>query len=265
MTVLLVDAGNTRVKWALWDGVRGTALYGHGSLRHGGEEVPDLAPLLALAEPPAAVMLASVATAGLDERLAQALSQVCGCSVRTARVQRELRGLTAGYARLESLGVDRWLALLGAGALVGYPCVVADLGTAVTVDAVDADGRHLGGAIAPGRWLQRTSLWRSTARIPASADGLPAPATLFAGDTAGGVAAGVDHGIAALVTRAWQRAAGNGANPAQPANPARIPSPPLLVTGGDAPALRPLLPASARVEPDLVLLGLRIVFEATVA
>jgi type III pantothenate kinase len=247
-TLLLVDVGNTRLKWALSrDGKRVAG----GAIAHRGEPRPDLAPLLAQASGIEAVVAASVAPAALLDQLTAMLRDAgVHRPVHQPRVVREMAGLTAAYPKLENLGVDRWLAMLGASRRVGFPCVVADLGTAVTVDAVATDGQHLGGAILPGRHLQRDSLLSSTARIR-HGDAGPATSTVFATDTGAAVAAGVDHAIASLIRRARMTLA----------TAAGEPKVALVVTGGDADDMRALLPSDTCFEPELVLLGLQIWWE----
>ncbi|MEM9383771.1 MAG: type III pantothenate kinase [Pseudomonadota bacterium] len=260
---LLIDIGNSRVKWAQAT-PGGGALQAHGAYAYEHPQDEDLrgslsaALMQVLPRAVSAAVIVSVGRQALAQGVAQSLRRERSARVVLAQVQREFRGLTVGYNHPSHLGVDRWVAMLGAGRLVGYPCTVVDLGTAVTVDAVDRAGQHLGGAIAPGRTLQRRSLRQSTARIR-TGEREPAPSSLFARDTAEAVAAGVDHGLAALVNLAQADAARElalcGSLKADRAWP------PLLVTGGDAPDLLPLLPAHAQHVDDLVLEGARSLLE----
>jgi type III pantothenate kinase len=162
---LLIDIGNSRIKWA-WaqDGELQTERAGQG----------DFAALERACRPdaasrPDAVLLASVAGA---ERARQ-VSELC--SVRWETAPRILRsreaqgGVRNGYAQSEQLGVDRWLAIVGAVARYGKPVVVWDLGTATTLDAVDGSGQHLGGWILPGPGTMLDSLVKGT-RLKAPAD-----------------------------------------------------------------------------------------------
>lgn len=256
---LFIDMGNSRVKWAQAS-AKDHALEAHGSRPYEvlGEHAPVAALMDALPPAIAAAVVVSVGHPDMAQELGARLQRLASGQVIVAKVQREFRGLTIGYEQPANLGVDRWVAMLGAARLVGYPCTVVDFGTAVTVDVVDGDGQHLGGAIAPGRTLQRRSLRQSTARIRAGGRE-PVPPSLFASDTGEAVAAGVDHGLAALVRLAHASAARRldpGADPqAEPGWP------PLLITGGDAPDLLPLLPAHAQHVDDLVLEGARSLLE----
>lgn len=256
---LVIDLGNSRVKWAQAM-AKEEPLRGHGSRAY--EELGEEAPLTGLMNAlPAALSAAVIVSVGhqdLAQGLAARLQRITSDQVVLAKVQREFLGLTVGYEHPANLGVDRWAAMLGAARLVGYPCTVIDFGTAVTVDVVDGSGQHLGGAIAPGRTLQRRSLRQSTARIRAG-EREPVPPSLFASDTGEAVAAGVDHGLAALVSLAHASAA----RKLDPTGGRRADGgwPPLLVTGGDAPDLLPLLPAHAQHVDDLVLEGARSLLE----
>ncbi len=144
----------------------------------------------------------------------------------------------------EKVGVDRLLAALAAYRLTGSACVVVDCGTAVTVDAVDADGTFLGGAIFPGRDMMARALAEGAAQLPTVAIG---PAESGIGrNTEEAIRAGIVHGsdgaLAALIAGA-QAAAGRKAT--------------VILTGGDAPLPgSPVLRPAFKVVPDLVLAGL---------
>ena len=144
----------------------------------------------------------------------------------------------------EKVGVDRLLAALAAYRLTGSACVVVDCGTAVTVDAVDAGGTFLGGAIFPGRDMMARALAEGAAQLPKVAIG---PAESVIGrNTEEAIRAGIVHGsdgaLAALIAGA-QAVAGQGAT--------------VILTGGDAPLPgSPVLRPGYKVRPDLVLAGL---------
>jgi len=143
---LLIDQGNTRLKWAWATG---------GSIDQTSTGRGDLAALLATAEAGAAgapreILVSSVAGAQRDTELREQCLERWDIEPRWLKSRAEQGGVSNGYARPESLGVDRWLAIVGAVAVYGAPVVVWDLGTAATLDAVDASGQHFGGWILPG-------------------------------------------------------------------------------------------------------------------
>lgn len=153
----------------------------------------------------------------------------------------------------ETLGIDRALAVLGAGRRYGFPAVVIDGGTALTLTAVDDRAEFLGGAIAPGLGLQLRSLSEKTAALPA----VPPPEQLpdpWAQDSAGAIASGVAQGVTALVLtwlRDWR---------------SRYPTGTAVLTGGDGPrilqylrAIDPPLAAGLQLDPTVIFAGIQAV------
>jgi type III pantothenate kinase len=243
MTRLLVDVGNTRVKWALErDGV----LDSRGASTHRGRPVAEaLHPLQVLASKVERVIVSSVGGELIEEALRDLVQQRFGVAPEVAAVRREAFGLRIAYAHPERLGVDRWLGMLGARAMHAGVLLVVNAGTALTVDAVDAGGAHLGGLIVPGIATMKAALLAETAGIRDAGDDSRSNPALFADDTGAAVDAGTVHALAALVDRATAELARRaGALPT------------LVLTGGDTERIRPLLAARATIEPDLVLQGL---------
>jgi len=236
---LLIDLGNTRVKWA-WQAVPDGSLVDAQGANH---DVGRCAQLLtAVAEhEPADIWLSSVAGAAADS-LQSAIQAACSATTTRAISPAQLGGIRNAYSQPERLGVDRFLVLLAAARR--YPAqalLVVDAGTALTIDALDAHGQHLGGSIAPGLGLMRHSLGRGTATLGASAD--PPRVTLdqLGADTEGAIECGIlsaAHGAIALRLQQLR--------PRQPR---------LLFTGGDAVALARDF-AHAEQFPLLVLEGL---------
>jgi type III pantothenate kinase len=190
--------------------------------------------------------LVSVRSHEETQAIAHLVLSYAGEGLAQASVATSYAGVTNGYDRPEQLGVDRWLAILGAFALCRRSFVVIDLGTAVTVDLVRGNGEHLGGYIAPGLPLLRRQLSSSTGRI-ALGEGLPV-GTL--NDPGRNTEDGVDRGCR-LMLKAYVQA--------QIENARSIlgDCPKVYLTGGDA----ELVSDSASTEhvPDLVFRGLAIV------
>ncbi|NDE02354.1 MAG: type III pantothenate kinase, partial [Gammaproteobacteria bacterium] len=166
--VLLVDLGNTRIKWA-WlraDGTPGRML----AAEHAGWKATDFAKELFARRSSGTkieVHVVSVAAAPVRAALRKAVCSVTGRWPRLVRSVRRLAGVQNGYREPWRLGADRWLALLGARELQkpGSAVCVADIGTALTIDLLDAEGVHCGGAIVPGPQLMTETLLRSTGGI----------------------------------------------------------------------------------------------------
>jgi type III pantothenate kinase len=173
-----------------------------------------------------------------------------GLEAQFAVTRRDCLGLRVAYAQPTRLGVDRWLALLGALGRGAAAALVVDVGTAATFDVLAPAGRHLGGLILPGLTMMRDSLFAGT-HIPS---GEPESADEpWATDTGAAVATGSLHALAALAERLhqrlWDRLSGSvGVGSAPP--------PALLITGGDGPRIAPLIARPLELVPELVLCGL---------
>lgn len=156
---LLVDIGNNRTKWALKQQ--------NGALRpmHACENanIANNADLRTMIGQSTKIVLACVAGEGVLQQFKALIPEKTALHVMQA--QAETCGVFNGYAQPETLGVDRWAALLGAWGMRRAPCVVVNAGTAITVDALNADGEFLGGTITPGLRLMMQSLRSSTAQL----------------------------------------------------------------------------------------------------
>lgn len=236
---LLVDLGNTRLKWALESPRRW--LGGFAADVNVGM-VPDFDRLWHDLGPPARMMVANVRGAAAEAAL------IAWCTRRWAVVPRCLNpavpvaGIANGYRDPAQLGPDRWAAVIGAHAVGSLPVVVVDCGTAITIDVVDQHSRYLGGAIMPGLELAWRSLHDRTEQI---VDGAADCRHVLGRSTAECVASGVFYGLVGGVERVIEEA---GRSLGALAN--------LLLTGGDALRVQPFLKRPAMVEPDLVLRGL---------
>ena len=235
MSDWLFDLGNSRLKFA--------PLHADGSvgemagIAHDGQAFPAgwdtlLPPRIEAAH------VASVAAPALRVRLLDALA-VRSSRIGLAATQRRWNGLEIAYAEPARLGVDRFLALLAAHARGGAWLVVG-VGTALTVDLVDAAGRHHGGRIAPSPTLMREALHGRARQLPAQGGAYRE----FADDTDGALASGCLGAALALVERSREAARHLFGD-----------APGLLLHGGGAAELSPHL-ADAVTDPALVLRGL---------
>lgn len=159
MTVA-IDAGNSRIKWAVHDGQRW--------LDRGVQATADAPGLAAAATQWPAnsrAVVCNVAGAAVGESISSLLAQR-GARVSFLRAGAEACGVRSCYEIPEQLGADRWAALIGARAVCDSACVVVCAGTATTVDLLDANGVFAGGLILPGFELMRAALARNTAQLP---------------------------------------------------------------------------------------------------
>jgi len=244
---LLVDIGNSRVKWACLssDGTLG----GQSASDYSGWSLQDWSEALFGAGDVSRVLAASVADDSVDGLLVAAARRAGAADVTFVETTREAAGVRNGYADPALLGVDRWVAAIGGYAHARGACVVADVGTAATIDVVSADGRHLGGYIVPGPELMVASLLSSTSDLGERhvASGGSIAEAGFADNTRDAIERGCRLAVAALVDRCVMDAA-----------EAVGPGPRLLVTGGAAAAVLPHLGSPAEHLPDLVLRGLAV-------
>lgn len=236
MTQWLFDLGNSRLKCARLDesGRLGDVIaFGH--------DESSFADALRRHLPADAdsACLASVASPALRAQVIEVLTERFQ-RISLARTQAAFAGVHIAYARPEKLGVDRFLALVAARARAARACLIVGVGTAVTVDLLDAQGRHLGGRIAPSPRLMRDALHRAAAHLPARGGRYQE----FADDTEDALVSGCDGAALGLIERSLRKAGEQcGAIPA------------LLLHGGGAESLLAEL-AEATYAPSLVLEGL---------
>ena len=229
---LLLDVGNTAIKWRLADadGLRdpsGVAATGASLCESVKTHEWN------------AVVLSSVAGEVADTALLTALKTVRSVPVWQARAESSCLGLVSCYAQPARMGVDRWLAMLGARQASAGPLCVIDAGTAITLDLVAAQGRHEGGYILPGADLMRRALTADTGRI--QVDALDAPTLSPGSDTQTCVNAGGWRAVIGAVQSVL----------------ADYPEHRALLTGGLAPVLLEM-GLSATHHPHLVMEGLRL-------
>ncbi|MBI2382357.1 MAG: type III pantothenate kinase [Gammaproteobacteria bacterium] len=238
---LLLDIGNTRVKWAQWQGGR---LHAGGALSH--EAFLEALASATIAKPEA-VHIACVGGTELRASFDAAISACWGLRASWAAPHAEFGGLRNAYAEPERLGVDRWLAMLAGRHRVGGAVLVVDAGSALTLDCVDAHGQHRGGLIVPGLGMARRSLFSDTGqvRFPLARPCAPEHEGAWGRDTEQAVKFGVLWNAVGLVEyMAKQAAEALGSPPA------------CLLTGGDGAQLGPWLRIAHTPCADLVLEGL---------
>lgn len=252
MKLLLVDLGNTRIKWAQ-RGARG--LGRQKAAAHAGWTAADFSRALfgaaARGAAPSGMRVVAVSVAGTPVRraFAAAVRAATGQAPWFCKSVARDGGVRNAYREAWRLGADRWVALVGARALCGSaPVLVVDIGTATTIDLLDGGGAHRGGAILPGPALMIESLLRDTGGIRRRAGGVARGRQPFARDTASALAAGALQGTAGAIDRALGQAR----------RQLRSRSVRLLLTGGAAATVAPLLQARAMLVPDLVLQGLAV-------
>lgn len=200
------------------------------------------------------VRVSSVLGHEQDKSLATAVLARWGCHCEFAQSTPSCAGVNNGYVHPTALGVDRWLAVLAAFHRIAGPVLVVDLGTAVTLDYVQADGTHTGGFIVPGLQLMRQSLLRETAAIRfAAAESLSdlSPGT----QTRDAVERGTVLSLVQLISAEVERFSGLCEHGAGAFN-SRSAS--VVLCGGDAPLVARYLTCDPQLVADLVLDGLAL-------
>ena len=247
--ILLIDIGNTRIKWAALSQGR---IGQQSAIAHEGLTREQLhAAMLATAPSAQRVLASNVGGTRVGELIADCIRSEWRIEVEFVQSSASAGGVRNAYRDPRKLGVDRWLAMIGAHAVESGPVCVVSVGTAMTIDAVDADGRHHGGVIVPGPQLMVASLFSNTSEIARRAEQGDSTLALFADNTLGAVEQGATHALAALAERAVETF---GRETGQPSA--------LMLSGGAAARVASAVSLPYRIVPDLVLRGLAVLADA---
>jgi len=238
---LLIDMGNTRLKWGITTGgqiITGQSLLNTRINRH------ELIELWKGIRPPRRLAVSCVSANRLLELVQSVAFELwLDVDVILVKPQAQAFGVINAYQQPEKLGVDRWLSLVAVWQQYHQPACIVDCGTAITVDLIDADGRHQGGLISPGLTLMKKSLGQGTEALPVSeasyAFGLAnfTEAAIYSGTLTAAIGL-IEHVLAK-----------------HPENTQ------LILTGGDAELIAGQLGVASTVDPDVVLRGLLCVLE----
>lgn len=262
---LLIDAGNSRIKWAIANSANSADSSGslahagaasHDSLVDGEPELPGWADLPA----PGSAWISNVAGEMVGARVNALIdARWPGLPRTVVRASARQCGVTNRYTTPDALGSDRWAGMIGArAAFPGEPLLIATFGTATTLEALRADGTFVGGLIAPGWTLMMRSLGEHTAQLPMfdalaantadTAAGAAQPGPRFATDTKRSISAGCALAQAALIERAWHDLQDEWKEPVR-----------LVVGGGAAAEVTAALNVPHTRHDALVLAGLALI------
>jgi type III pantothenate kinase len=259
MSFLAIDVGNTRLKWAHYaDAKPGSAMLEHGAVFL--ETIDNLAESQWQNLPqPRAILGCVVAGSGVQRRVEEQL-ELWRAEPQWVVPSQQACGVVNGYDHPSRLGSDRWAALIGAyhhnsvpqdlenhtGNAIRFPVshqptLVVMVGTAITVDALDASGRFLGGVILPGFGLMMRALELGTA-------GLKTPTGEvcdFPTQTGDALMSGAAQAIAGAVDRLYGKLCVRSAQ-----------TPRILMTGGAVTKLAPLIEHPFEIVETLIFDGL---------
>ncbi|MGA7964698.1 MAG: type III pantothenate kinase [Gammaproteobacteria bacterium] len=228
--------GSTRVAW------RGPG--GFGVAVHEGRPGEVLASRLSVPLSQR-VVVGSVAAAEVTEELRTTLSRRWNTATELLQATAAADGVSNGYRDPTQLGIDRWAAIVAAFHVHGGPLIVADCGTALTLDYVDAGGAHHGGLIAPGLGAMRAALAHNTRLTLQIVGEAVHEIPEFGRDTTTAVAAGCLAAVTGLLERVQARVSAAEKTPCR-----------LVITGGDAETILAHLSSPWQHVPHLVLDGL---------
>ncbi|QKJ66805.1 type III pantothenate kinase [Deefgea piscis] len=235
---LLLDLGNSRIKWR-------HSPSGCSGVAHTSSELwQQCANLPAGAQ----ILGCAVGAADLQQQIDQLFSQHWQVRPQWLQVTRQALGIVNHYPQLNEQGPDRWAAILGARQ--HFPqqnLLVISAGTAIVIDTLLANGDYLGGSIAPGLGLMKSALHQATARLPHASGTLQA----FPQSTLDAIETGCVRAIIGSIEQALSAAIAHG-----------HPIEQVIVFGGDAAYLQPLLNAKAIAVDNLVLDGLAALLTA---
>jgi type III pantothenate kinase len=246
--MLVIDAGNSFVKWAfatpeddLARALRPWSARGQVAL----SDLECLAGVWADLPRPGTIIGSCVGGESVRYTIERGFNSAWP-QIHWIQSEATCRGTTSGaiingYAQPAQLGTDRWAALIGARALMGAQAVLVVMcGTATTIDLLTATGHFTGGVILPGLALMQTVLHERTAALPSSSGHV----VIYPDCTADAIASGCLHAQAGAIERLWHLH--RGAHEALTC----------LIAGGAATSIGPFLTVPYQIREDLVLLGL---------
>jgi type III pantothenate kinase len=236
---LLVDVGNSRLKWACESD--GKLTEQSAVLHQQLDWQTQLFSAWQTLPKPKKLLISSVAQAEIQQAITGSAKQLWrNISVIIPNSQAEGFGVKSSYLYPEKLGVDRWLCLIAARHFYSQAAWIVDCGTAITVDFIDANGVHGGGLIAPGLTLMKKALLQNTAALNFSQQSYQVG---LANRTEAAIFSGTLYAAVGLIEQALKM---------------QTVSAVVLLTGGDAALIGAHLSQTFITEPDLVLKGLSI-------
>ena len=261
--ILLLDVGNTRLKFACWNR-ENNVLSEQEAIAHHGQFPPIIDEIQTAIQlntrrsetgsqgGPTRILVSCVAGKLAEQSIRESCQRCFNLDPEFARTQKNFKGLKIAYEQPERLGVDRWLAILAAKSSLGFkktPVCVVDSGSALTIDVVSAKGDHQGGFIIPGFYLMYDSLLNGTHEVHADKTSLQK--LDWGKNTSEAVSQGALFAIVATVNesyRCFKEQEGDVC---------------MVLTGGDAKLLAPHLNEADTCihTPELVLLGLLEYFD----
>jgi type III pantothenate kinase len=246
---LLIDMGNTRLKWAVTTG--GQLMTGQ-FLVNSQINRDELVRHWKGHYHPRRIAISCVSKHQLLELVLTVAQQLwLDVEIIQVKSQAQAFGVINSYPQPQKLGVDRWLALVAVWQKYHSSACIVDCGTAITVDLINADGHHQGGLISPGLAMMKQALGQGTEALPFN-NAEPVGSNPINLSLANDTEAAIDSGTLMAAVGLIEHVLVN------------YEIRQLIFTGGDAELISRQLKVKSIVDPDLVLRGLLCVLEGTV-
>lgn len=245
---LLLDIGNSSVNWALAEDDK---FIESGAFHYTSYDIVQrLNENLLSLQQPKQVLVANVAGDDVLGTLTAWVEQQWQCECWLAKVSANFNTLKNSYTDTGQMGIDRWLAMVAAWEKYKSALFIVDCGTALTLDAIDEDGKHLGGYIIPGIELMQASLIERTGRINAS------PGQEIESSFANNTQAAINNGAFFTTISVIENALDNFAKELKS-------QPRCIISGGMAKQINSLLKEPFEHNTNLVLSGLLLLHKAS--
>lgn len=248
--ILLIDVGNSRLKWAIWQ--ESTFTFG-SAIAYKQQTLTIVMTMLWQSLPaPTHMLVANVAGDAVTTALQQFADAQWHIAPTFIQSSKEALGVYNAYQQPEQLGVDRWLAMLAAWSLFHNSVAIFDCGSALTVDVVNAHGQHQGGLIVPGLTLLTQAYQKGTYNgeqthfVNTLHISQKTSTRLLGTNTQDCITFGTHNLLTAFIKQVSQDLKKQYGTNLK-----------LLLTGGDAEILQSHLPTEFIYRPHLVLEGLR--------
>lgn len=244
---IFFELGNTRIKAASLEAGQYDFI---GALEHTTKQGQGVIESFDIGDDVTQVFIASVAKAEITASLVEEIQKKWRIYPIILTTQPKCCGITCGYDAFDQLGVDRWMAIIGACAHSSKPTLIVDAGTAVTVDVV-IDQQHLGGFIVPGLSLMRTSLVDGTDISLTNEIAEPNEPAFLAKNTENGILGGTLYMVASYLNSLisdMENETGRRFD--------------CIGTGGDFKMIQPMLDKDFELIEDLIIQGMIEVIES---
>ena len=239
---LLLDIGNSSVNWALQE----EQFTSTGYFSYKKDQVTkNLQENLLLPEKPSSILVSNVAGNQVFNSLNDWAKKQWQQECWQANVSRKYKELKNSYNDTEQMGIDRWLAMVASWETYHSALCLVGCGTALTIDVIDVEGKHLGGYIIPGIELMQKALVNNTVQI--NVDVKSVPSIDYANDTQAAINNGAFLSAVSMIDRTVETFSEQSNCEVK-----------CIISGGMAESIKPLLNHPFEYEPNLVLMGLSI-------